>query len=175
MKLGLIMALASMVLLACSAAAGEFGTGDTEDFIDMNPPPSNCSAGTGAEPCPPSPDSSGSPEGGPCIDSQDCLGGNACVAPFEGGQVGDFTCSSECIASNDEAAWCLDASACCDPAAVCIGRGLCVPGGSIDSGTGSETGGSGSSGTGASSGSGGTEGSSSGSDTGAATGTTGMR
>ena len=150
----------------CSAADSAL-EGATDDFIDMSPPPSNCSAGTGAEPCPAT--DSGSPAGGPCRDSTDCLDGNACVAPFEDGEAGDFVCVTACIDLADEASWCLDASACCDPLAVCGPRGLCVIQGGLD-----ESGTAGSD-SGSSEGSGSSGGSDSGSDTGAATSTTGMQ
>lgn len=112
--------------------------GATDDYIDQDVPPGNCSAGTSAQPCP-DPDSSGSPEGGACLESEHCADGNACVAPFEGGEVGPFTCTSQCIPIEDEGAWCLDDLACCEPTAVCNARGLCVvPGGVDESGTAGE-------------------------------------
>jgi hypothetical protein len=169
--------VAAVLASGCGAFDDDSLAGDTDDFIDMDTPPGNCSAGTSAEPCP-DPGTSGSPEGGPCIESQDCAGGNACIAPFAGGEVGDFICVSQCIAQADESQWCLDASACCELGAVCSARGLCVLGGLDDSGTGDGpasdgTTGNGTTGTDTGSSGGTTEGS--GSDTGAATGTTGMR
>jgi hypothetical protein len=177
MRLGLTI-VALLGLVGC-AAMHDAAVSDTEDFIDMDTPPGNCSAGTGAMPCP-SPGDTGVPEGGACRESSDCASGNACTAPFVDGQAGEFTCTSQCVPLMDESSWCLDASACCDPGAVCSVRGLCVDGGLDDSGTGSDTGtgtgttgdGSGTSGSGTSgSGTAGSE--SSGSDTGASTGTTG--
>jgi hypothetical protein len=172
------LALSIMVVLACGCFAGSSDSPvDTDDFIDMDTPPGNCSAGTSAEPCP-DPGSSGTPEGGACNGSQQCEAGNACVAPFVDGAVGDFTCSSQCIALDDESRWCLDASACCEAGAVCSARGLCIlpEGGLDDSGTGTGTG-DGTTGTGTGSGSSGEAGTteSTGSDTGAATGTTGVQ
>jgi hypothetical protein len=175
MRLGLMVA--AVLASGCGALDSDTVSGDTDDFIDMDTPPGNCSAGTSAEPCP-DPGTSGSPEGGPCIDSQDCASGNACIAPFVGGEVGDFVCASQCIAQGDEAQWCLDASACCELGAVCSARGLCMLGGLDDTGTagdgtaGDGTAGTGTDGTGSSGGST-TEGTAS--DTGAATETTGMR
>ncbi|MCH9681476.1 MAG: hypothetical protein K0V04_08590 [Deltaproteobacteria bacterium] len=176
MRLGLA-AIATLLMVGCGASSADFA--ETDDFIDQDTPPGNCSAGTSSQPCP-NPDSTGSPAGGPCFDSDDCSGGNACVAPYEGGEVGDFTCTNQCIELEDEDSWCLDAGACCDANASCR-RGLCVAGESADesgTGTASDSSGSGTTGdtdgttgatTGGSSGSGGSSG------TGAATGTTGMR
>lgn len=178
MRLGLTVVVG---LLASGCAAGnDSAQGDTDDFIDQDVPPGNCSAGTTSE-CP-EPGTGGSPEGGPCIDSNDCANGN-CIAPFIDGQVGDFTCTMQCISLEDEGAWCVDDSSCCDAGAgaVCSTRGLCVipesgldesgtaDGTAGDSGTGgSGTGGSGTGGSG-------TTGETSSSGTGAATGTTGMQ
>jgi hypothetical protein len=138
MRLGL--GILALLAAAGCALASDTPDADTDDFIDMDTPPGNCSAGPTAEPCP-DPGTTGSPEGGPCIDSLDCQGDNACVAPFVDGEVGDFVCSSQCIALLDESAWCLDAGACCDMEAVCSARGLCVvPEGGLDeSGSGSGT------------------------------------
>lgn len=184
MRLGLAVVLAAVAIAGCGGDdAASFGS-DTEDFIDVSTPPGNCSADTGAEPCP-TPGSSGSPEGGPCLQSSHCLDGGWCVAPFDDGEVGDFTCTSVCIDLDDETAWCLDDSACCAAGAVCSARGLCIipesglddSGSGTDSGssTGSDTG----SGTDTGTSTGETEGSgesgSGGSETGAATGTTTMR
>ena len=135
----------------------------------MDNPPGNCSAETGAAPCP-DPDSSGNPEGGPCITSQHCAAGTSCVAPFEDGHVGDFTCTSQCIANEDQGAWCLDDTACCEVGAICTSRGLCVtPEGSADD-TGTSTGDTGTDGSSGSSD--GTTDASSGSE--GTTGSTGM-
>jgi hypothetical protein len=169
MRLGLTIVAA----LACGcAAADDAGQGaETDDFIDMDTPPGNCSAGTGAMPCP-DPGTTGSPVGGPCLDSTDCAEGGWCVAPFNDGEVGDFTCVSECIPLMDESAWCLDASACCQEGAVCSARGLCVEGGLDDSGTaGSGTASDGTASDGTASDGTASDGSST--DTGASTGTTG--
>ena len=171
------MLLAALASVGC--AVTQDSAADTDDFIDMDTPPGNCSAGTDANPCP-DPGTTGAGEGEACRESSDCANGNSCVAPFVAGEVGDFVCSSQCIALMDEAAWCLDATACCDPTAVCSARGLCVEGPLDDSGTAGESGsgtaddgsgtdGSGTAGTGASTGAG--EGS--GSDTGASSGSTG--
>ncbi|MEM9463419.1 MAG: hypothetical protein AAGF11_55265 [Myxococcota bacterium] len=182
MQLGLWVALATAAIAGCGASDDALGA-DTDDFIDVSTPPGNCSADTGAEPCP-TPDSSGSPEGGPCINSDNCLDGGTCVAPFDNGEVGDFTCTSQCIGLADETRWCLDDNACCglEIGAVCTARGLCViPEEGLDSsGTGtadsSDTASSGGTGTAGSSdsGTGETEGSSGSSGTGAATSTATM-
>ncbi len=173
MRLGLLI----VVALASGCAAGDDAAGGgSDDFIDMDTPPGNCSAGTTAEPCP-DPGTSGAPEGAPCISSAQCELGTSCVAPFVDGEAGEFICSSQCIVLGDESRWCLDASACCEPGAVCSARGLCVEGGLDDTGTSSGTAGDGTASDGtASDDTTGTDGSgSSGSGTGAATGTTGMR
>lgn len=151
----------------------------TDDFIDMDTPPGNCSAGTGLDPCPDPGASTGIPEGGACRESSDCAQGNHCIAPFVDGDVGDFVCAAQCIALMDESAWCLDANACCDAGAICSARGLCVEGGLDGSGTAADTGtagdgtaGDGTTGGGTSTGTaGGSEGTAT--DTGATTGTTG--
>lgn len=174
MRLGLII-VASLGLLGCGAFDEDAGAA-TDDFIDMDTPPGNCSAGTGLAPCPDPGASTGIPEGGACRESSDCAPGNHCIAPFVDGDVGDFVCTAQCIALMDESAWCLDASACCDVGAVCSARGLCVEGGLDGSGTtgdtGSGTAGDGTAGGATSTGTtGGSEGS--GTDTGASTGTTG--
>lgn len=150
--------------LAGGCAFDSAASFDTEDYIDMDPPPSNCSAGTTASPCPAG-DSSGNPVGGPCIDSDDCLGEAACVAPYSDGEVGDFTCTDQCLPLEDPTSWCFDAASCCDPAASCR-RGLCVLDPAVDeSGSGPDGGDSGSSSdSGGSSGTGGS--SDSGSDSG---------
>lgn len=158
-----------MVLIAagCSMSDTAFD-GETEDLIDMPTPPGNCSAGTGAEPCP-NGDSSGQPVGGPCLEPDDCQQGAACVAPFEGGEVGTFTCTDVCIPVRDESSWCLDSAACCDTTNLCI-RGLCVVDDSATAGSsdGSDTGDSGSGGGDSGSGS---SGSSSGSESGGSSST----
>lgn len=180
MRLGLTI-VAALGLLGCGDFSEDAGA-DTDDFIDMDTPPGNCSAGTGLDPCPDPGASTGIPEGGACRDSGDCAQGNHCIAPFVGGDVGDFVCTAQCIALEDESAWCLDASACCDAGAVCSARGLCVEGALDDSGTagdsGSGTAGDGTTGDGTSSGSGsgtagGSESSGSDSDSGGSSGTTG--
>jgi hypothetical protein len=177
MRLGLTI-VALLGPLGCGVAS-DAGGAATDDFIDMDTPPGNC-PGTGPEECPDPGASTGIPEGGACRDSSDCAQGNHCIAPFVGGDVGDFVCTAQCIALEDESAWCLDASACCTVGAECSARGLCVEGGLDDSGTagdsGSGTAGSGTTGDSGSgtAGSGTTGGSgSSGTDTGASTGTTG--
>jgi hypothetical protein len=173
MRLGLLVA--AVLASGCGADDGAAG-GDTDDYLDMDTPPGNCSAGTAAEPCP-DPGSSGVPEGEPCNSSQQCAVGNACVAPFVDGEAGQFVCAWQCVELGDESQWCLDASACCEPGAVCSARGLCIAGGLDDSGTGSGTAGDGTVGTG-------TDGSGSSSSgeagtttesTGSATGTTGLQ
>lgn len=176
MRLGLTI-VALLGPLGCGVSEDASGAA-TDDFIDMDTPPGNC-PGTGPEACPDPGASTGVPEGGACRDSGDCAQGTHCIAPFVGGDVGDFVCTAQCIALEDESAWCLDASACCTEGAVCSARGLCVEGGLDDSGTagdsGSGTGGTGGSGTtGEATSTGGSgSGSSSGTDTGASTGTTG--
>lgn len=138
MRLGLTIVLA-LGLLGCGDFSEDAGA-DTDDFIDMDTPPGNCSAGTGLDPCPDPGASTGIPEGGACRDSSDCAQDNHCIAPFVGGDVGDFVCTAQCIGLMDESAWCLDASACCDAGAVCSARGLCVEGALDDSGTAGESG-----------------------------------
>jgi hypothetical protein len=169
MRLGL--AIVALVASGCGGDDGALESGATDDFIDMDTPPGNCSAGPMADPCP-TPDTTGAPEGEACASSAGCEGGNACVAPFIDGEVGEFTCTSQCIALLDETAWCLDAVACCDMGAVCNARGLCVvPAGGLDeSGSGSGTAGEGTTDTGSSS-----SGSSSTAGSGSDTETTGMR
>lgn len=174
MRLGLTIVAA----LVCGCSAAEDAGAETDDFIDMDTPPGNCSAGTTGMPCP-DPGTTGAPVGGPCLDSADCAEG-WCVAPFTEGEVGSFTCIAECIPLMDESMWCLDASACCEPGAVCSARGLCVEGGLDDSGTASSGTASGTASDGTASdgtASDGTasdgSGTSSGSDTGSSTGTTG--
>jgi hypothetical protein len=177
MRLGLVI-VATLGLLGCAAEGLDAG-GDvaTEDLIDMDTPPGNCSAETGADPCPDPGASTGVPEGGACLESSDCAAGTVCIAPFVDGEVGDFTCTAQCIALMDESSWCLDSTACCDPGAVCSTRGLCVEGSLDDSGTAADSGtgtgeGTGTEGTAGSGTTAGSEGSSG--DTGASTGTTGV-
>jgi len=167
--------VAVLGLLGCGAI--EDAGASTDDFIDMDTPPGNCSAETGAAPCPDPGASTGVPEGGACLESNDCAAGTYCIAPFHDGEVGDFTCTAQCIPLMDELSWCLDASACCDVGAACNSRGLCIDGGLDDSGTATDSG-TGTEGTGTSSSGGSTAGSEStgtgtGTDTGASTGTTG--
>lgn len=171
MRLGLWLA-AALGLLGCASADSDAGPG-TDDFIDMDTPPGNCSAGTTGMPCPDPGQTTGVPEGGACLDSTDCASGTSCIAPFVDGEVGDFVCTSQCIGLMDESAWCLDASACCDAGATCNPRGLCIEGALDDSGSGTASDGTASDGTTSTGGT--TTGSneSSGSGTTAATGTTG--
>lgn len=175
MRLGLTM-VALLGLGGCAASELDAADGG-DDFIDMDTPPTDCSAGTGAMPCPDPGETTGVPVGGACLESNDCADGNVCTAPFVGGEVGEFTCTSQCIALDDEAFWCLDSTACCDLGAVCNARGLCVEGGLDDSGTAADSG-SGTAGTdgtgseGASTGSG-TTGEGGGSESGASDGSSG--
>jgi hypothetical protein len=137
MRLGLAVVLAIATITGCGSADGL--SVDTDDFIDVNTPPSNCSGTTG-NPCL-DPDSSGSPEGGPCANSDHCSPGTWCTAPFDGDHAGEFTCTAQCIELNDQAQWCLDSGVCCNPEAECSSRGLClVPEPGADSGTGTDTG-----------------------------------
>ncbi|MGH1344023.1 MAG: hypothetical protein ACRBN8_20865 [Nannocystales bacterium] len=74
----------------------------------------------------------GETTGGPapaCQSSDDCLGLNVCVAPWdpETQTAGEPDCAFACIPSYDEMQWCADAAACCDPEAICTARGYCVP------------------------------------------------
>jgi hypothetical protein len=134
MRLGLVI----VALLASGCAMAEDAAGGaTDDFIDMDTPPGNCSAGTGADPCP-DPGTTGVPEGGACQQSSQCAPGSACIAPFIEGEIGEFECTSQCITVGDETAWCLDSSACCDEGAVCSARGLCIEGALDESGTASD-------------------------------------
>lgn len=136
MRLGLAVVLAAAWIAGCGSDDG--AGGGTDDFIDVDTPPGNCSAGTGGIPCP-TPGSDGSPNGGPCAATEHCAEpGSSCIAPFDDGQVGEFICTAECIALDDATAWCLDASACCTEGAICR-RGLCVPDEGLD-GSGTETG-----------------------------------
>ena len=80
---------------------------------------------------------------GPCQSSDDCLGNNVCVAPWDPDTqtAGEPDCAFACIPSYDETQWCADAAACCDPEAICTARGYCVPPqepGSADSSSGGE-------------------------------------
>lgn len=166
MRLGLTLA-AALGLVGC-ASSQDASFWDTEDFIDMDTPPGNCSAGTGAAPCPDPGASTGVDVGEACRESSDCAGDNVCIAPFVGGEVGDFVCTPQCIPLMHESSWCVDSSACCDAGAVCSARGLCVAGGLDESGTASDDGGTASDGTSTDGSSGGSESGSegSGSDTG---------
>lgn len=172
MRLGLRFAAAIAIVSGCAAADAGDGVA-TDDFIDMDTPPSNCSAGTSAEPCPAG-GSSGASEGEACLRSSDCADDNHCVASFMDGEVGAFVCSSQCVPQLDESSWCLDSSACCEVGAVCSARGLCVDGALDGSGTAGDASsdGSGTATEGTDGSTGGT-GSGSGSDTDGSTGTTG--
>lgn len=117
MRLGLVIG-AALALGGCAAD----GAGGDGDYMDDDLPMGNCSGTSGA--CPG--DSGTVPAGFPCAGTPECAGDLACVAPFADDVVGEFTCSAQCIPSDDEAWWCIDASACCDPAATCTTRGLCV-------------------------------------------------
>lgn len=158
-----------VAVASAGCAASDAYQSDTEDFIDMPTPPGQCSAGTGAEPCPNATETSnpGQPAGGPCLEPDDCQAGLGCAAPYQDGELGEFTCRDQCIELDDQASWCLDGAACCDPTATCR-RGLCV----IDEVADASTGADGSS-------DGGTEGSGSdtgsGSSGGSGSGTTGMQ
>lgn len=118
--------MAALALAGCGAANDAGGDGD---YMDDDLPMGNCSAGSGGA-CPA--DSGNVPAGFPCGASQDCEGDLTCVAPFADDEVGEFTCSAQCIPLEDEAWWCLDASACCDVDAVCSPRGLCLLPGALD-------------------------------------------
>ena len=120
MRLGLVIGTA-LALAACAAADGAGGDGD---YMDDDLPMGNCSGGTSGGACPS--DSGNVPAGFPCSGTQECTGDLSCVAPFMDDEVGEFTCSAQCIPNDDEAWWCIDAAACCDPAATCSPRGLCV-------------------------------------------------
>ena len=87
--------MAALVLGVGCSAASELSA-DTEDFIDQDAPPGNCSAGTSAEPCP-NADSTGTPVGGPCIDSDDCSSGTVCIAPFDGEVAQTFVETGEFV------------------------------------------------------------------------------
>ena len=82
-----------------------------------------------------------------CQSSDDCLGNDVCVAPWDADTQthGDAECSFACIPSLDDTQWCADAAACCDPDAICTARGYCVPP-QEPGGADSSTGGDGSSG-----------------------------
>ena len=84
MRLGLTT-VALLGLLGCGAEL-DGATADTDDFIDMDTPPGNCSAGTAANPCPDPGASTGVPEGGACLESNDCAAGAFCIAPFVDGE-----------------------------------------------------------------------------------------
>ena len=80
---------------------------------------------------------------GACQSSNDCLGNDVCVAPWDPQTqtAGEPDCAFACIPSYDETQWCADAAACCDPNAICTARGYCVPPqepGSADSSSGGE-------------------------------------
>lgn len=109
----------AMALAGCSAADSAGGDGD---YMDDDLPMGNCSAGSGGS-CP---DTGNVPAGFPCGGTLECTGDLACVATFQEGEVGEFTCSAQCIPNDDEAWWCIDAGGCCDPTATCSPRGLCI-------------------------------------------------
>lgn len=68
-----------------------------------------------------------------CSRSSDCAGGEVCIAAFDG-DIGLLRCEASCIAADDPAQWCSDASACCDAGASCV-RGLCILGDETSSGS----------------------------------------
>ena len=103
--------------------------------MDDDLPMGNCGAGSGTGSCPE--ESGNVPAGLPCTVSANCEGELACIAPFIDDDVGEFVCSATCIGLEDEAWWCLDASACCDAAAICTPRGLCMLDVSVDDTAGS--------------------------------------
>src|SRR5688572_13672441 len=112
MRLG-FLCVGALLSSACAADASGAGEGD---FMDDDLPMGNCGAGSGTGSCPE--DSGNVPAGLPCTVSANCEGELACIAPFIDDDVGDFVCSATCIGLEDEAWWCLDASACCDAAAI---------------------------------------------------------
>ena len=110
-----------------NASAGITLGGD--DYMDPPEPPIDCDedpeqaeCGTGGG----SAGAQGSPEGGPCDDTDQCAEG-MCVAPFEDGEAGEPVCALQCVADEDPERWCLDTAACCNAASVCTPRGFCVP------------------------------------------------
>lgn len=148
MRLGLMIGTA----LALAGCAADTGAGGDGDYMDDDLPMGNCSDGSGGA-CPE--DSGNVPAGFPCGGTAECSGDLSCVAPFADDEVGEFTCSAQCIPTDDEAWWCIDPAGCCDPNATCTPRGLCVVPDAIDDTAGDDTigastGGSGSTGSGGS-------------------------
>lgn len=76
-----------------------------------------------------------------CQSSEDCPGGEMCVAPFAGTDRGALECVTVCVDVMDESRWCADDAACCSPAAACTARGYCVLDGSDTGETATGTGG----------------------------------
>ncbi|MCH9684172.1 MAG: hypothetical protein K0V04_22255 [Deltaproteobacteria bacterium] len=170
-----VIALATAFSLSACFAGDDAGAsgGVDDDYMDDPPPGGGC-----ATECP-NPGSDGSPVGGPCIDSEDCMTGAICAAEFDG-EVQSFTCTNACIPLMDQSQWCSDDTSCCAAGAVCSGRGLCLPAGATggldssggepttgttggaDSGSSSGGSSSGTGGSGSSSATGGSSGSSSG-------------
>jgi hypothetical protein len=125
-----------LVISAAGCGDASLDTGDG-DYMDDDLPMGNCS-GTGACPQGPSNPPGSVPVGGPCGDAADCSAGAACMAPWSDGEVGEFTCSAQCVPTDDESMWCLGSASCCDPEATCNARGLCRVGSALDDTAGSE-------------------------------------
>ncbi len=117
-----ILALAVTVPLGCFAGNDAAG-GLDDDFMDDPLPPGQCQATACPDP------TTGSPVGGPCLQTNDCAGDAICVADFAGGEAQAFTCQETCIPLEDDGFWCADDSACCEASAICSSRGYCVIGG----------------------------------------------
>lgn len=115
--------------------AGQSDTGEADD--GSAPTPTSSSSGAEGE------SSSVTGDLSDCQSSDDCLGNDVCVAPWDADTQthGAAECSFACIPSLDDTQWCADAAACCDPDASCTARGYCVPPqepGGADSSTGAD-------------------------------------
>lgn len=148
MRFGLGWLVGVLALGGCGDTSLDTGDGD---YMDEDLPMGQCS-GTGSCPLPPGGPPGSVPAGSPCGAAQDCSEGLFCMAPWSEGALGEFTCSAECIPSDDETMWCLDSAGCCDPNATCNARGMCRVGELVD-----DTGAAGSSGAMASTGTDGTD------------------
>jgi len=111
-----VLALASLATSGCFAGDVPSEGGPDDDYMDDQPPPGGCQTDC------PEPGSGGSPDGGPCLDTNDCASG-ICAAEFDGA-VQTFQCQQACIPLMDEAQWCADDASCCEGG--CSPRGFCL-------------------------------------------------
>ncbi|MGH1344027.1 MAG: hypothetical protein ACRBN8_20885 [Nannocystales bacterium] len=142
------LALSLVVLLAgCGSTAG---ASDLSDEMPEDLPAGGCRdtdvAGTsgggtgGLEGCdqatttgPAGSGTTGTEADPECAGAGDCDdGAGACVADWEAGERGPFTCRFVCIPTLDETSWCSDDASCCDAAASCTPRGYCIVSGGSD-------------------------------------------